>query len=92
MPLTVFEKPQIDLPRQFWNSTTSIEMTLSADRKTFLVWCCGSNESGNNNAVILVVNGQYIVLSKGSNITVTYSSSTLTVSSTTAIPMAIIEI
>jgi len=43
-------------------------------------------------AVVLVSNGQYSVLHKGSAITVSLSGTTLTLSSTSAVKMAVVEL
>ena len=86
------------LYRQFWTSTDSISLTLAQDGKTYYIWCAAST-SGNSGAIgdasfgalIFVSNGTYVVLHKGTEITIDETSSVLTVTSTANIAMAIVE-
>lgn len=87
------------LYRQFWTSTQEITLTLATDSKTYLIYCSGSSsgESGaladsKHGACIIVSNGKYIVLHKGSDITITEASSILTIDSDENIAMGIIEL
>lgn len=84
------------LYRQFWTSTTSINLSLTEDGKSYYVWCSSSAANGimdsTSGALIFVSNGKYGIQHKGSGITVSASGSTLTVTSSTAIAMGIVEI
>ena len=82
------------LTRQFWNLTSSVSVPLTSNGKVYFALCIGESgsASGAHNATIIVSNGQYIILNKGNDITVTAGSSALTISSTSSIAMAVIEI
>lgn len=87
------------LYRQFWDDTNQIELELDDDGKTYLVWCAASTAGTSGEigdatygALILVSDGKYSIVNKGSGITVTKSSDQLTISSTANIAMAIVEI
>lgn len=87
------------LYRQFWDDTNQIELDLDDDGKTYLVWCAASTAGTSGEigdatygALILVSDGKYSIVNKGSGITVTKSSDQLTISSTANIAMAIVEI
>lgn len=87
------------LYRQFWDDTNQIELELDNDGKTYLVWCAASTAGTSGEigdatygALIFVSDGKYSIVNKGSGITVTKSSDQLTISSTTNIAMAIVEI
>lgn len=88
-----------DLYRQFWNSTTSVQVNVATNGKTYLIWSSGSSAGtagalmdSNNGALIVLSNGRYAVLHKGANVTVSVASSVLTVSCTTNVAMAIVEL
>ena len=85
--------------RQYWSSTSLISITNIATDKAYVVWCAansagtlGAMMDSTYGAVIFVNNGEYAIVHKGSAITVSVSSGTLSVSSTSAVKAAIIEL
>ena len=84
----------VDLSRAFYNSETSISVPLAVDQKARMITCAanGSMMDATYGCVIYVANGDYAVLHKGSGITITASGGNLTVSSTDAVKMAVVEL
>ena len=99
MATTIFERPSSEFARQFWNASTSMSVPLAENQKTYIAWCASSSAgtSGGmmdsaSGAVILVSNGKYAVIHKGSGITVSSENSTLTITSNSEISMGLVEI
>jgi hypothetical protein len=86
----------VQLSRNFYASTSSVTCPLSGNQKSYIVYSSGTAQSGimdaTNGALIFVSNGKYGVVHKGSAINVSVSGSNLVVSSSSAVPMAVIEI
>lgn len=84
----------VDLSRAFYNSETSISVPLAVDQKARMISCAanGSMMDATYGCVIYMANGDYAVLHKGSGITITASGGNLTVSSTDAVKMAVVEL
>ena len=85
----------VQLSRNFYTSTSSVSCPLTAN-KAYMVYCSSSSASGImdsvNGALIFVANGKYAIIHKGTSITATVSGTNLVVSSSSSIPMAVIEI
>lgn len=87
------------LYRQFWTSATEMTVDLSDDGKTYNVWCAGSSAGTSGTMAdstygcfIVVSNGDYYIQHKGSGITVSVNNGTMTVTSSSAVKMGIVEI
>lgn len=85
--------------RQYWNSTDHVSLELLPNGKTFIIWSSGATNGtagsimdSEYGAVILVSNGEYAIIHKGSSILTDVTNGVLTVESDTAIKMAVIEL
>lgn len=98
MATTVFSKPSV-LTRQFYDSTTTLTLDLTTTTNgVFVVWSASSTVGtlggmmdSSYGCVILVSNGKFGVVHKGTNITISVSSDVLTVTSTTAVAMGCVQ-
>ena len=84
--------------RRYWTSTNSIDVPLD-DEKTYLALCGGATSGTSGalmdatyGAIILVSNGKFGVIFKGTGISVSETSDELTISSVENIAMAVIEL
>lgn len=87
------------LTRQYYDSIDEKSFELSSNGKIYLIICSSGYDIGDGSlmnsdygAIILVVNGHYGVIYKGTYIIISNSSNTLTVSADTNIAMAVIEL
>ena len=85
--------------RQFWTSAQSISIALAANGKTHILWSAGSSAGTAGammdtayGAIVIVSNGEYAVIHKGSSITVSVANNELTISTDTGIKMGIVEL
>ena len=84
--------------RQIWNTTDSISLDLTTE-KSYIIWSSG-NSAGSSGAMAdamygsltFVSNGKYIVMYKGSAITIAESGDDLTITSSSSCMMGIIEL
>lgn len=85
----------VQLARNFYASTSSVTCSLAANQKSYIVYSSGSASSGITDAtygaLVFVSNGKYAVLHKGSAITISVSGSNLVVTSSSSVPMAVLE-
>jgi len=87
------------LSRNAYTAETEVTVTLATNQKVYIVYSAASS-AGTNGAImdatygsyIFISNGDYAVIHKGSAITVSVSNSILSVSSTTAVKMGVIEL
>lgn len=87
------------LYREFWDSTDSIQIQLLNNGKIYLVVCSGILEESvgplmdsEYGAIILIANGDYGVIHKGSEISISVSSNIMTIETDSNISMGIIEL
>lgn len=84
--------------RQYWSSATSMSISMTTG-KNYIAWTAGTS-SGTTGAMmdsakgclVFISNGVYAILHKGTGITITESSGTLTITSGTNIAMGLIEL
>lgn len=88
------QKDMSSFYRQYWSSITSFSVPLE-QYKTFIVYCSGSGTNGIMDAaygaVILVSNGVYGIIHKGTGITVSASGTSLNISSSSSINAGVVE-
>lgn len=86
----------VELSRDFYSSTTSCSCPIGPDQKTYIVYSSSSNQNGimdaTYGALIIVSNGKFAQIHKGSAITVSVSNGNLVVTSTAAATMAVVEL
>jgi len=85
----------IECTRNWYTSTTSVEVDCTSDQK--VTWIYASPNGGDMNdatygAIVLVANGSYGVIHKGTNITVSKANNKVTVTSSGAVSMATVEV
>lgn len=100
IPASDFAEDALDsFYHSYWNTTTTVSVPFSANGKTYLIWSSASTPGSSggimdsaDGCLIIASNGRYAIIHKGSNITVSVQSTTLTVTNSAAVPMAVIEL
>ena len=87
----------INIVRKYYTTSSSVSCPcVEGNNKTYIVWCSSSSGNGimddTYGGLFLVSNGKYATIKQGSNISASVQEGNLIVSSTTSVPMAVIEL
>ena len=89
----------VDLVRTYYASTSTVSCPLSANSKTYVVWCSASSSGASGGimdatygGLFFVSNGKYAVIHKGTGLSISTENDTFTVTSTSSIAMASVEL
>ena len=83
----------VHLHRSYYSATMSASCLMNAN-KTYMVWCANGGDiyDATYGGMFIVSNGNYATLFKGTNIVAGKAGNTFSVSSNTAIQMAVLEL